>query len=222
MDDRLTCLATVGGPPDDPVLQPSLDADGRFLLESGEAVQTQLQAKTQVCAFLGGGWTPLLLTRSTANVFFTTHRLLVSWPRWKSEASVGSFFDRRVASTFLERDMGKMMLAGHVRHQWVKNVQLAATSGFRGLAAQIRVIVEHEDGVVSAVVIDRVQHAEAEEACIAFAASVAHERSREGASAEDRETLAAISERMIEPMPAGSWRGFTIPNAVAVGQVHTD
>lgn len=136
--ERLTHLLPIGKVAEDEVLHPVVAADGSLALEPGESILYEGDHKVTVkvfnseAGFLGNKqqWQHVVQMEKKARALFTSQRLLYTWPKWKSDKASGSFFDRRVLSPLLERDEGKMVLGGHVRHPWITQVfGLNAKSG---------------------------------------------------------------------------------------------
>ena len=93
----------------------------------------------EVTAFQSGftKWTTTFRTEKGVDVLLTSRRVILLHRRWKSDRALGSFFERRVVTTVLERDEGKQILAGHVRIPWLYRV---VTNNIRGRRTRTRTV----------------------------------------------------------------------------------
>ena len=109
-------LVTLGELTNEPEV-PVFDHAGQLTLEPGEKVLRNFQSTMKVFRRpKGKDWLSLELLESPSTIVLTNRRVVYSWPNWKSDKSGGSFFERRVLSTILEREDGKLLPASHVRH----------------------------------------------------------------------------------------------------------
>lgn len=102
--------------------EPCVAADGTFVLESGEVVlyendhHVTVSALDKTSAPAEARWVELVRFDKKAHVIFTTQRVLFAWLKWKSDRAGGSFMERRVYASVMERGLGKQLLGGQVRH----------------------------------------------------------------------------------------------------------
>jgi len=129
--DPIINLIVLGAEPRDPEIEPRIDAEGQAVLEDGEKLLQQFQWPVEVTAFRSGfkKWTRTFRTEKRIEVLLTSRRLILLHPRWKSDKALGSFVERRVVTTVLERDEGKQILAGHVRIPWLYRVSTTNVTG---------------------------------------------------------------------------------------------
>jgi hypothetical protein len=149
-EDRLSHLLSVGMPATDPLLEPEIAVDGRPVMEQDEAPLYTGQHVVVLSLYNTSAgllrnkqeWETLEQLDKPADVLFTTSRVVYSWPKWKSDRSAGSFFERRVLSVITEHNDATLLLGGHLRHQWIKTVIIAKPAGRLKKESKIRLTVQ--------------------------------------------------------------------------------
>jgi hypothetical protein len=224
--DRLTHLVVLGSDPDDPLLQPRVERDHSFALEEGEKVGYEGEHKVTVSFFneragmLGNKkeWETVVPFEKPARVSITTRRVLYTWPRWKSENSGGSFFERRVVTALMESGEGKMTMAGHIRHPWVWKVWVTKPKGLLRKESSIRFDLQDGKGIFS-VTIQGFDPDHASLLAQAFTASVARRRLRECQSIKDDAlaVLHALADKRADPGEKDWAWVYQVPAGMKVG-----
>lgn len=223
--DPLTGLLTIGAKPDDPIAEPHVRPDGGFMLEDGETIASEGDHDVTVAVLrkAGGrtkaGWEQIVSFDKKAHVIFTSQRVLFAWPRWKSDRAAGSFLERRVLASFMEREEGKMLLGGHIRHAWVTRVIASKPKGALRQQSKVRVDVRAEDTHYNLLIAGFEPDA-ARAAAARFASAVAAARIARSPrlNAKDEETLKAIADGTAAPADIEWAWSYSLPASRNVGR----
>ena len=222
--DPITHLLSIGEDPSDSLREPAVNADGAFLLEANEGVlhagfhKVRVIRWNEVGGFLGNkqGFETVVRMEKKAEVHFTEQRLLFAWPKWKGDRATGSFLERRVMAPLLEREEGKMILGGHLRHQWVGNLFISKPKGLRG---QCRIDVGTQVGDTTFRVCVEGLDDSMHEVARSFAAAIAARRLERRSKIEQssRVALEALASRDSEPEDVGWGYHYKIPAGLKLG-----
>jgi hypothetical protein len=222
--DPITHLLSLGADPSDPLRQPAVNAEGAFLLEDEESVihagahRVKVVRWNDVGGFLGNKqrFETVVRMEKKAEVHLTDQRLLYAWPKWKSDKATGSFLERRVMAPLLEKDEGKMILGGHLRHQWVGNVFAAKPKGLR---AQSRVDIGAQVGETTFRILIEGFDDSSQEVARSFAAAVARRRLEQRKQIEqgDRAALEALASGDSQPTEFDWGYHYKIPAGLKLG-----
>ncbi|MGN6588307.1 MAG: hypothetical protein ACTHKT_12705 [Solirubrobacterales bacterium] len=138
---------THGKEPLDEIREPRIDDSGSFVLETGESVlytgshKVSVSVWNEAAGFRGrkAEWQSVARPERKASVHFTNQRLLVAWPKWKSDRTSGSLLERHVMTPLMEREQGKMLLCAHVRHPWILSLFVGKPEGTWSRRSKLRI-----------------------------------------------------------------------------------
>jgi hypothetical protein len=216
--ERLVSVLQLGRPPEDAFVQPTLTESGSFELEQGEQVLYSGSHRMNVLENRFGTWRAATGLEKSGTAIATDARFLFCWPRWRSDKGVGSFMDRHVRASAMERDGGaRLMLGGHIRHQWVKSVFCSRPAGV--LSRTCNLSVQVQDGEDDyRLIASRIQPESALRAASAFAGAVARVRLRlrSDLADEHRAALEAIANGGL-PQTLDWADMFSLPGAMRFG-----
>jgi len=227
MLDPITTMLTIGGRPSDPIAEPEVGRDGELVLDDGEDVlHSDMHAVRLDTLHLVTGrrgrrakWQLIFQPRTSARVELTTHRLLLAWPDWRRDSAVGSLYERRIMAPMFERDLGRQLLGGHVRHQWIEDVFVSRPKGrgHRGVRVDVRagdqlygITIEGFDADAGEAVVEK------------FIRAMAERRLELPELFDD--DRAALRDLAVAPEPADAswaWR-YRMPGAVPFGAAGAD
>jgi hypothetical protein len=117
----------------DRLVRPEVDANCGLVLEPGEQVRYRGSHSIGVTriADSGRGAERVLAPSPSAEVTITTRRVAYVWSNLRGDRRAGSLLERRVILPLMEREMGKIVSGGQVRHQWISRVSAGSPQGIR-------------------------------------------------------------------------------------------
>jgi hypothetical protein len=219
MNERLSDLLVCGQSPKEPLLRPNFNALGQVMLEDEEAVVSSGEFPVSIQIYTFGAWKRCLPMRTKGNVVLTDQRLVFFWPRWKSDAGLGSLVERRLHGAIVERDAGaRLVLGGHIRHQWVKEVYFTKPTDRRRPRSNLRVDVQDGDDPFT-VQLTALEPQHAQTAACQFAEATARMRlaGRKELTPEIAKSLEQIAGRQGQPVDCGWGFRFQLGGAMKVG-----
>jgi hypothetical protein len=220
-------LLTYGKAPSDTIREPEINGQGTFVLEPGEYLlysgshKVSMSVWNETAGFRSDKkqWETAARPETKADLHFTDRRFLVAWPRWKSDRTSGSLLERRLMSTLMERDQGRMMLGAHVRHQWILAVFVGKPEGNFSRRRKLR--LSFQDGAREyTFVIYGIDPIDGEEIGRAFSGAVAKRRLVEhpDLTDEQRSSLSDLASGG-HPVDVGWADQYRIPAGRKVGYV---
>lgn len=221
-------LLTYGKEPKDLILEPRIDDTGAFVLEPEESVLYSGFHKVSMSiwnasAGLRGNkeqWESVAKPERKAGVYFTNQRLLLAWPKWKSDRTSGSLLERRVMAAAMERSEGRMLLGAHVRHPWVTSVFVSKPEGSFSKRRRLRISFQAEANEFTLVVYGLAPDT-GEQLGRSFSAAMAEQRLAAHAqlTEEQRHALHDLARSQATPVDVGWADQYQIPAGKKVGYV---
>lgn len=190
-----------------------------MVLEAGERIMSDASCAIAIAAYRYGVWRPCTTMQRKGHAWLTNQRLLFSWPHWKGDRGLGSIGERRVYSAAGERDSGaKLILAGHVRHQWITDVFYSRAAGRVQRRSRVSVqAVDHD--TPQRVILESLPPDTAQQMAGAFARAIAVTRlaTRLPIDHAAAATLRGVAEGAIGAKDLEWGCQFALPAAVKVG-----
>ncbi|MEA2412830.1 MAG: hypothetical protein QOC77_3391 [Thermoleophilaceae bacterium] len=217
MTEPFVFSPTPGEAGDDPFLAPELSADAKIDLEESERVRYRGRHAVEITAELNGRITSVFKLAKPAEVLITTRRIAYVWRDVLSDPLAGSFYERRIMARVLERELGKIVFAGHVRHQWVAAVAAGKPTGLTTKTSRLQINMQHGDAV-HYLLVAGLTPAKALDVARVLAADVADGRlaGRRDLGPEQEDVLRALAGQKARPRALDWGSAYHLPGGMKV------
>lgn len=149
--DSITHFVTLGGESENALYEPRINRDGTIPIGSDEVILTETaEHLVHIVKYERGSktWDTVVKPQKKALAVITQSRAAFNWRHYKSDPALGSFFERRVAATIMERDEGrKWALACQVQAASVFTVMIGVPKGLMRKASRVRLCFMRDGAV---------------------------------------------------------------------------